>query len=296
MKCIVFGGGAEKGITYIGALQFLEEKNIIKDIECYYGTSIGSVIATLISIGYSSNELQYCITKLKLGELLPIENLDLQNLFEFYGFIEPVKLFRLITLLMEKKTTKTNLTFKQHYEFCKKKLYITGSCLTNFKCYYFNKDDNPDMLIIDAIKISTSIPFVFRPVYYNDMYYVDGSLYDNYPIFNANKNYDISEILGFLILLDTNQIHSITDFESFVQGFIKSIDIKFNYLPTHLYKDFTVFISVSKKYSIETDNKIVDEYIQLGYNAMKNYYELNRLRFNKTIIKMDKIDVKDILL
>jgi hypothetical protein len=32
------------------------------------------------------------------------------------------------------------------------------------------------------------------------MYYVDGSLYDNYPIFNANKNYDISEILGFLIL------------------------------------------------------------------------------------------------
>ena len=29
MKCIVFGGGAEKGISYIGALKFLEEKNII---------------------------------------------------------------------------------------------------------------------------------------------------------------------------------------------------------------------------------------------------------------------------
>ena len=296
MKCIVFGGGAEKGISYIGALKFLEEKNIVKDIECYYGTSIGSVISTLISIGYTSSELKYCITKLKLEELLPIENLDLQDLFEYYGFIEPLKLFRLITLLMEKKTSKSNLTFKQHYEFSKKKLYITGSCLTNFKCYYFNKDDNPDMLIIDAIKISTSIPFVFRPVHYNDMYYVDGSLYDNYPIYNANKKYDISEILGFLILLDTNQIHTIDNFESFVQCFIKSLDIKFNYLPTHLYKDFTVFINVSKKYSIETDNKIIDEYINLGYEAMKKYYELNRQRFHKLNITMDKINLKDILL
>ena len=138
MKCIVFGGGAEKGISYIGALQFLEEKNIINDIECFYGTSIGSVLATLISIGYTSNELKYCITKLKLGELLPFENLDLQNLFEFYGFVEPTKLLRLITLLIEKKTNKTNLTFEQHHDFCKKKLYITGSCLTNFKCYYLS--------------------------------------------------------------------------------------------------------------------------------------------------------------
>jgi predicted acylesterase/phospholipase RssA len=296
MKCIVFSGGAEKGISYIGALQFLEEKNIIKDIECYYGTSIGSVISTLISIGYSSFELKYCMNKLKLSELLPIENLDLQNLFEFYGFIEPLKLYKLITLLIEKKTSISNLTFKKHYEFCKKKLYITGSCITNFKCYYFNKDDNPDMLIIDAIKISTSIPFVFQPVIYNDMYYVDGSLYDNYSIFHASKNYNINEILGFLILLDTNQIHNIIDFESFVQGFIKSIDVKFNYLPTHLYKDFTVFINVSKKYNMETDNKIIDEYTNIGYEAMKNYYELNRLRFNKLNIKIDKIDVKDILL
>jgi hypothetical protein len=102
--------------------------------------------------------------------------------------------------------------------------------------------------------------------------------------------------LGFLILLDTNQIHDIVDFESFVQGFIKSLDVKFNYLPTHLYKDFTVFINVQKKYSIETDNKIVDQYIELGYLAMKNYYESNRHRFNKLTIKMDKIDLKDILL
>lgn len=296
MKCIVFSGGAEKGISYIGALKFLEEKNIIKDIECYYGTSIGSVISTLISIGYSSSELKYCISKLKLSELLPIENLDLQNLFEFYGFIEPLKLYKLISLLLEKKTSIINLTFKQHYEFCKKKLYITGSCITNFKCYYFNKDDNPDMLIIDAIKISTSIPFVFQPVNYNEMYYVDGSLYDNYPIFNANKNYHINEILGFLILLDTNQINNITDFESFVQGFIKSLDVKFNYLPTHLYKDFTVFINVNKKYNLETDNKIIDEYIQIGYDAMKNYFELNKSRFKKVNINIHKIDVKDILL
>ena len=81
MKCIVFSGGAEKGISYIGALQFLEEKNIIKDIECYYGTSIGSVISTLISIGYSSFELKYCMNKLKLSEFNSTSNkIDLREL------------------------------------------------------------------------------------------------------------------------------------------------------------------------------------------------------------------------
>ena len=56
MKCIVFGGGAEKGISYIGALQFLEEKNIVKDI-CSF---IPGLILQRQVLKSQPHQVQYC--------------------------------------------------------------------------------------------------------------------------------------------------------------------------------------------------------------------------------------------
>ena len=61
MKCLVLSGGSEKGVAYIGILKFLEEINILPDIECIYGVSVGSVFAVLVSIGYNSTELEYLV-------------------------------------------------------------------------------------------------------------------------------------------------------------------------------------------------------------------------------------------
>ena len=126
MKCLVFSGGAEKGIAYIGIFKFLEEHNLLKDIESIYGTSIGAVMAVLVSIGYTSRELEYVISKTNIKELIPTDILNIDQLLATFGFIEPHKFHKLIRLLIEKKTGIPNITFKQHFTKYKKKIIITG--------------------------------------------------------------------------------------------------------------------------------------------------------------------------
>ena len=52
---LCLSGGGIKGAAHIGVLQSLEEHNI--NIDYISGTSSGSIVATLYSIGYSPSEI-----------------------------------------------------------------------------------------------------------------------------------------------------------------------------------------------------------------------------------------------
>lgn len=52
---ICFAGGGIKGIAHIGALKALEEENIKFDYIA--GTSSGSIVATLYSVGFNADEI-----------------------------------------------------------------------------------------------------------------------------------------------------------------------------------------------------------------------------------------------
>ena len=52
---LVLSGGGAKGMAHIGALKVIEEAGI--PIDYVVGTSMGSIIGGLYSIGYSSEQL-----------------------------------------------------------------------------------------------------------------------------------------------------------------------------------------------------------------------------------------------
>jgi hypothetical protein len=292
MKCLVFSGGAEKGIAYIGIFKFLEEHNLLKDIESIYGTSIGAVMAVLVSIGYTSRELEYVISKTNIKELIPTDILNIEQLLSTFGFIEPHKFHKLIRLLIEKKTGIPNITFKQHFNKYKKKIIITGSCISEYKCYYFSIDTFPDLSIFEALTISTSIPIMFKPITFENKLFVDGAVYDNYPIQHATKNYKLNDILGILIFMDYCHEPTIESIDKYLLVLFKSIDIKFNYLPIQLYGEFTISIPI--KETINTyDEDTIRDLINIGYESISSYYTNNKNRFIKrNIIKLNSIDYK----
>ena len=123
MKCLVFSGGAEKGIAYIGIIRYLEQNQILDRIEGLFGSSIGSIVATLVSIGYTSNELLYIVKKLNLRDLMLNDEFNLASFLESFGFFEPNKILKLIRLLIKKKIGNDDITFSQHYELFNKKIY-----------------------------------------------------------------------------------------------------------------------------------------------------------------------------
>ena len=52
----IFGGGAIRGMSYIGAVKALEDLGIYS--ETIAGSSVGAIIAGMYALGYNSQEMQ----------------------------------------------------------------------------------------------------------------------------------------------------------------------------------------------------------------------------------------------
>ena len=76
---------------------------------------------------------------------------------------------------------------------------------------YYSYETFPDMKIIDALRISFSIPFIFEPIKMNNKIYVDVGLTNNYAI--DLFKHDLENTLG-IIVTDTisKEINNIEDF------------------------------------------------------------------------------------
>ena len=62
----LFGGGAIRGLAYVGTIRALEELGIEYDILA--GSSVGSIFATLLACGYKSFELENIFLKVNFTE------------------------------------------------------------------------------------------------------------------------------------------------------------------------------------------------------------------------------------
>ena len=62
---------------------------------------------------------------------------------------------------------------------------------------HFNHETYPEMQVLKAIRISTSIPFFYEPVNFEENLYVDGGIDNNFPIEIFDENLD--ETLAILL-------------------------------------------------------------------------------------------------
>lgn len=79
---------------------------------------------------------------------------------------------------------------------------VTGTNLTIRKAVYFQRHDFPDMSVLDALMISSCVPFVFPYIQFQGDMYVDGFVTDNFPIFRL-------DIHGNPLIAHANDLESI---------------------------------------------------------------------------------------
>ena len=180
---LVFEGGGSKGACYAGACEQLEKLKILKKIKRFAGSSVGSLIATVLAIGYSASEVKELIMTTDFGELIKSNYiLDTICLVEDFGMISGRKLSELVGHLIEKKKRKADYTFKELFDDDGIVLVITSTNINELRTDYFYHVNHPDMPIKEAVRMSVSIPYLFEPVKMFGSYYVDGGVLDNYPI------------------------------------------------------------------------------------------------------------------
>ena len=269
---LCLSGGGIKGFSCIGVLEYLEKnKNInMTLIKNYVGTSMGAILSFLLSIKYSINELKEFILNFNFSILT--NNINIENLFINYGIDDGNKIMYIIQSFLKNKYNILDITFKDHYELTRNNLIIIGTNYTNSLEEIFNYEKTPTMSIITAIRISISIPLIFTPVFYNNNYYVDGALVNNFPINHCN----INNTIGINIIF-TNNSNNINNIAIFIKNCI-GIIIKKNYNSLNIIEinnlDNQTYDIVN--FNINIDDKI--QLINLGYEQAKKY--VNEISYN----------------
>ncbi len=187
---LVLSGGGAKGLAHIGALKVLTEAGIYPDY--ITGTSMGSIVGGLYSIGYSLEELEDLARKLDWDnyfndaldrEYLPIEE---RGTADFYQLTLPLDSGKVVLPKGLVRGQKINLllsrlTARSHGVESFDDFPIPFRCVaTDF--------ETGDAAVLakgslgDAIRASMSIPSAFEPFEINGRLLIDGMSVRNLPV------------------------------------------------------------------------------------------------------------------
>lgn len=183
---LVFEGGGVKGIAYVGAMQVLKNKGILKNIQRVGGTSAGAINATLFSLGFTNAQTRKILNKLDFNNFLDDSwgvVRDTDRLLNKFGWYKGDFFHEWISGHIEKKLGYPNATFRDLKENARPDLYVYGTNLSTRFGEVFSVEHTPTTRIADAVRISMSIPLFFAAVRNprNDVY-VDGGVLNNYPV------------------------------------------------------------------------------------------------------------------
>lgn len=200
---VVLSGGGAKGVAHISALKVIEDAGIPIDI--IVGTSMGSIVGGLYSIGYTTAQLDSLVRNQNWTFILTDRTSRQQK-----TFLEKVDAEKyVITLPFRKRLGEripdglvrgrninklfTDLAVGYHDSIDFKKLPIPFACvavdLVKGKEVVFY-DGN----LIEAMRASMAIPAVFSPIRRDSLVLVDGGLLNNFPV-------DVARSMGAEIII-----------------------------------------------------------------------------------------------
>ena len=187
---LVIGSGAIKCACAIGVYDVLQREDIAVDL--VVGCSAGSLYAAVIALGYSPEEAEQETIRLWTQELTrqrskrSILQVVLPQVFKFnndFGLLDD-------SLILERLQS----AFKsQLIEEAGIPLYVVATDFENGEKVVLDSGS-----IVDAIRASMAIPFVFRPWRVGDRLLMDGFMSDPLPVDVAIKEQaDIILAVGF---------------------------------------------------------------------------------------------------
>lgn len=291
----LFGGGAIRGVSYIGAVKALEELGIIPDRLA--GSSVGSIFAALLAVGYNAEELKDIFIKVNF-ELFKDISIGLGPLFAISKgevFLEWVR--ELIEKKYYGKNYKKGVNPAVTFKDIKKNLVVITTNLSNFECKEFSKFDTPDYEIASAVRISCCMPGLMKPIEYNKTLLVDGDLQKSWPMWKLSKHLlnDDERILEFRLEgnYESNDISGI-NYANAVYSCMTAISTSFI---TNIYgnKDKFDYIVLNTGDIVVVDFNINEakrnDLINSGYNQTISYFKdfliekKSKIRHNYSIIQ-----------
>lgn len=198
----VFSGGGIKGFALVGGLQVLEEQGFV--FQRTAGTSAGSILAALVTAGYTSYQIEQFFREMDISDLLDRRRSWLQfpisKWLLLYWKMGLYKGDALEAWISEKLALKGVVTFR---DIAPNSLRIITSDITNGHLVVLPNDLrnyglDPELFpVAKAVRMSCSVPYFFEPVKirfgYQTNVFVDGAVLSNFPMWLFNNDHGHGE-------------------------------------------------------------------------------------------------------
>lgn len=276
---IVIAGGALKVIAVIGCIKYLQEKDLIKNIKNLIGTSAGSIMCLFLALDYTYVEIiDFLVHNLSDPEINTFDPTECFDILTNYGINSGKNIELLLQRIVYKKLKTNDISFIELAKMTGKNLVVCVSNLSKEKSEFFNVDTMPNLSIVTAIRISCCIPIIYSPLTVNDDIYMDGGLYNNFPI-DYLKNNKLQDILGINIVYKNYKC--VDNLFSYINFIVNSLvekvnskilnDIEKNIIIMDFIED-DWFSLTELKLKFPKENWV--SYINMGYKNIKDKLEI----------------------
>ena len=263
IKHIVISGGATSGISMLGILKIFHENKFydIKNIESMWGASVGSIVAVMLSLKFDWDVLYNYAINRPWDKLFTVHPTDIINSYENKGLYCCYDLLqKLFIPLFNAKDINIHVTMKEFYEIININIQIFTASVNECNYIEISHKTHPDLELIKALAMSTSIPFVFTPILHDGCYYCDCGFINNFPIIDC-VNY-----------LKNNELKTDKEIQKIILG-INGIAIK----------------NKDSKFILKEEDTIVQYIHYMSYKFLDKYRSEYVIKNNKVIETLDYI-------
>lgn len=280
-EAVCISAGGIKGFCALGALQYMQDTHRldVTSIKHFSGCSIGAAIVFFLSIGFTPIELMVYMCTHKIFENLKLKRFD--ELFTGDGIYDYSSVAKETEQMCISKLHYLP-TLQQLYSSLGVELHIASYNLTDMKMEYFSHRTHPELLCLDAVRMSGNLPFLFSAFVYEDKEYIDGGMIDGFPVkrlpykekktvgiylddappddkketVSKGKLYEISAKVLKILTIPTNEVHKHLLHE--VQDDVDVIKIEVADVPVY-------------RFDMRKDERL--ELFSLGYTKAKQFFE-----------------------
>lgn len=215
---LVLSGGGAKGAAHIGVIRALEENQI--PIDYVAGTSIGAIIGGLYAAGWSPDEMEKLITS---DDFLNWAYGVIDEKYTYYFKMRDPSpswaVFRFNKDSIFQFNAPTNLISSSQMDFIFMEIFSQASALAQnnfdslfvpFRCVASNINKQRGEVfksgeLATAVRASMTYPFYFKPVTINGEVYMDGGMYNNFPVDAVRNDFDPDIIIGVKVASGNNK-------------------------------------------------------------------------------------------
>ena len=199
IKNLIISGGGTAGLAFYGSLKKMNQLGLwkLENIQHIYGTSIGAILAFILSLNYDWDEIDDFIIKRPWHKVFKVDLAILMNAIENKGMYNRSILDDALKSLLFGKDLSLDITLQEFYQKTNIHCHFITMKLKSIESIDISDITHPNWKLLDAIYCSIALPICFSPFFYEKDYLCDGGFLSNYPIeFCIEDGHSWNETIG----------------------------------------------------------------------------------------------------